>query len=370
MTPGLKSLASLVRDTRLARVPRQALLVQLDQLPAPMQRPRHRRLAREALIPLLDADRGRLHELPAGRLAVSWRGEAASNLRRAMEALDHLLAEVPAPAPRLDALARLFQLPEDGPALLAAARVGETADGTVRTPAATVPLDAATAGRVEAALAQADVERFTRRRPICALGACTQGAERLSLAWEERTLDLDEIAAELAPGCSLTANPHLFRRLARTLDRRLLALLATAGILDRAHPFALRLGPESLVSPEFLRFDASLPGRLRGEVVLGFTPGGVIADPTGFTFARDLARARGYKVLLRAAEAGALPLLALSRLELDLVQVAWPSAATVSELDAGGAQLVVEAVDSGAALDWARARRIPFVQGLAALPKA
>ena len=369
MTPGFESLASLVQDTRLARVSRQALLVRLDQLPAPMQRPHHRRLAREALFPLLDADRGRLHELPAGRLAVSWRGEAASNLRRVMEALDHLLAEAPARAPRLDTLARLFRLPEDGPALLAAACVGEATDRASRAPAATVPLDAATAGRVEADLAQADVERFTRRRPVCALGA-----EGLSLAWEERTLDPDEIAAELAPGRSLTANPHLFRRLARTLDRRLLALLGTAGILDRARPFGLRLGPESLVSPEFLRFDASLPGRLRGQVVIGFTPGDAIANPADFAFARDLARARGYKVLLRVVEADALPLLALSRMELDLIQVAWSPTATamaaVTELDTGGASLVVEAVDTGEALDWAQARRIPFVQGLAAPPKA
>ena len=363
MTPGIESLASLVQDTQLARVSRQALLLQLDKLPASMQRPHHRRLTREALVPLLDADRGCLHELPAGRLAVSWRGEAASNLRRAMEALDHLLADAPASAPRLDALARLFQLPEDGSALLAAVRVGETVDGTSRASAAAVPLDVATAGRVEADLAQADVERFTRRRPVCALGA-----ERLSLAWEERTLDLDEIASELTPGRSLTANPHLFRRLARTLDRRLLALLATAGLLDRARPFALRLRPESLVSPEFLRFDAKLPSRLRGHVVIGFTPGDVIASPADFTFARDLARARGYKVLLRAVEAGVLPLLALPRLDLDLVQVTWSSAAA-TELDTGGAGLVVEAVDTEAALDWAQARRIPFVQGLAALLK-
>lgn len=364
MTSGATSLAALVQDTQLAQVSRQVLLVQFDRLPPLMQRPHHRRLAREALIPLIDADHGCLHELPAGCLAASWRSEAAGNLRRAMEALDNLLAESPVRAPRLGALARLFQLPEDGPALLAAARVGETTlDRVSQRPAATAPLDVATASRVEADLARADVERFTRRRPVHALGAGP-----LTLAWEERMLDHDEIAAELAPGYSLTANPHLFRRLTRTLDRRLLSLLGSAGVLDRAGPFSLHLSAASLVSPEFLRFDANLPGRLRGQVSIGFAPGDVVASPTDFAFARDLARARGYKALLRVVDAGVLPLLAFPRLELDFLQVPW-SPAALAVLDTGGASLVVEAVDSAAALEWARAERIPFVQGSAALPK-
>ena len=44
-------------------------------------------------------------------------------------------------------------------------------------------------------------------------------------------------------------------------------------------------------------------------------------------------------------------------------------AAALAALNTGGASLVVEAVDSAAALEWARAERIPFVQGSAALPK-
>jgi hypothetical protein len=366
MNPSLDSLASLVRDTEVARVHRQALLVQFDQLPPLMQRPHHRRLARAALDPLLDADRSRLHELPGGRLAVSWRGEAADNLRQTMASLNYLLTRAPVATPPIEALARLFHLPQDGPALLAAVEGRKSAPKPrIVPPVQLAPLDAATVSRLEANLAQADIERFVRRRPVCAAGV-----ERLSLAWDERTLDYDEIAAELAPGRSLTADSFLFRRLSRTLDRRMLALLATAGVLDRASPFAMRLGPESLVSPEFLRFDANLPGRLRGQVVIGFTPGDVVANPADFAFARDFAKARRYKVLLRAVEATMLPVLALSRLELDFVQVTWSSVAMAANLDTAGARLVVEAVDTGAAVEWAQAHRIPFVQGRAAVPEA
>lgn len=363
MTPGLDSLASLVHDTQAASVARQVLLLRLDRLPAPLRRPHHRRLARAALDPLLDADRGCLHELPAGRLAITWRGDSPASLGRVMAALGHMLLDGPAGTPQLGALTHLFRLPQDGPALLAAATEGaDPGAPAVAAEVAEKPLEPATLARLEAGLAQADVERFARRRPVCALAP-----EGISLAWEERVLNLGEIAAELAPGYSLTADPWLFRRLARTLDRRMLALLATPGTLDRARPFGLRLGVESLVSPWFLRFDACLPARLRGRVVVGLTPADVLADPAGFAFARDFVRAHGYQVLLRVTPS-LVPTLALPRLGLDLLQIDWSAAVPSRPLDTSGVPLVVGDADEPAALDWARAHGAAFVQGRAALP--
>ena len=364
MTSGLDSLAALVQGTQSASVARQALLLRLDRLPAPLRRPHHRRLALAALEPLLDADRGCLHELPAGRLAISWRGDSPASLGRVMAALGHLLLDAPAGTPPLDTLTHLFRLPQDGQALIAAATEGADPGAPAAAAKADgVPLDPATLARLEAGLAQADVERFARRRPVCALSAAG-----LSLAWEERVLDLGEIAAELAPGYSLTADPWLFRRLARTLDRRMLVLTTMSGTLDRARPFALRLGVESLVSPWFLSFDAALPARLRGRIVVAIAPVDVLADPAGFTFARDFVRARGYRVMLRDVAASLLPVLVLPRLGVDLVQVGWSRQMTGTPQDTAGAALIVSGVDEPAALDWARLHGAGFVQGRAALP--
>lgn len=363
MTSGLDSLAALVHDTQVASVARHALLLRLDRLPSPLRRPHHRRLALAALDPLLDADRGRLHELPCGRLAVSWRGEAPASFGRAMAALGHLLVDGPAGTPSLGAFAHLFQLPQDGPALLAAAMEGSD-PGVPNLPAEDdPPLEPAAFARIEDALAHADLERFARRRPVCALTA-----DGLSPAWDERTLDLGELAAELAPGRSLTADPWLFRRLAPTLDRRMLALLTAPGALDRARPFSLRLAADSLVSPQFLRFDAALPARLRGQVTVALAPLDVLADPANFAFARDFVRARGYRVMLRDVAASTLPALVFERLGLDLVQLLWSAAVPGLPVNLGGAQLVLGGADEPAALDWARARGVPFVQGRAALP--
>jgi len=364
MTPGLDSLASLVHDTQTASVARQALLLRLDRLPAPLRRTHHQRLARAALDPLLNADRGCLHELPAGRLAITWRGDSPASLGRVMAALGHMLLDGPAGTPALGALTHLFRLPQDGPALLAAATEGAE-PGVPAAPALAdgLPLDAATLERLEASLVHANVERFVRRRPVCTLAAGS-----LSLAWEDCVLDLAEIAAELVPGRSLTADPWLFRRLTHTLDRRMLVLLAAPGALDRARPFGVRLGTQSLVSPAFLRFDSGLPARLRGRVVIALTPADVVADPAGFAFARDFVRTRGYRMLLRGVTPSLLPALALPRLGLDLVQIDWSASASGHPLDTGTTPLVVGRSDELAALDWARVHGAAFVQGRAALP--
>ena len=79
---------------------------------------------------------------------------------------------------------------------------------------------------------QADLARFARRKTIWRLGPGPPAA-----AWEHRTLSLAELGAELMPGCDLAGDPWLLRRLKRTLDRRVLALLASPGELASAGPF-------------------------------------------------------------------------------------------------------------------------------------
>ena len=127
----------------------------------------------------------------------------------------------------------------------------------------------------------------------------------------------------LAPERDLRADRWLFRRLTRTLDRRMLALLAVPGEVRAAGPFGLDLNVASILSPTFLRFDAGLPAALRGQLVLDLSPADVIADPASFLFARDFARARGYRLLLRGITAGLLDAFPLRRTGLDLLQLRW-----------------------------------------------
>ena len=370
---GLEALESLVRDCAASGVGRRALLLRTDALPPALSRPHHLRLAREALDPLTLADRARLHELPAGRLAISWRGESPSLLRQALDGLEALLQDAPLDAPGIPELVGVYALPTEGEALLREARAGMARGRSAPAPdilqpapvpVALAPLDAGALHEVEQRLALADMARFARRRPVCRLGP-----NGMQHAWDERYLSVPELIETVSPGRSPQTEPWLFRRLTRVLDRRMLALLGHADELRGAGPFSLALNVRSLLSPEFLRFDAGLPSGLRGRIVLELSPADILADPAAFGFARNFARARQYRVALGTVTAAQLPLLNLPGLEMDFIRLRWSA-----ELAACGrvlpdclpARWILAGADTQPSLDWGRDAGIGLFQGKAA----
>ena len=125
---GLAALRGLVRDCAASGVERRVLLRRADLLPPRLARPHHLRLMREALDPLLSAERARLHDLPAGRLAVAWRGPAPILLQQSLDAVQHLLGAGRIGPATAQGLVRLFDLPRDGAELLAAAGPADDAE--------------------------------------------------------------------------------------------------------------------------------------------------------------------------------------------------------------------------------------------------
>ena len=366
-----RQLEALVHETLSTATARQALLLRLSTLPRALAQPHHLRLAVEALEPLTMADRARLFVLPNHDAAVIWRGTASAALADSLSRLRTLFAGAPAspampdfdPAP----IARHLGLPEEADLLLAAITASRQPAAAPHPLPPNTPLDPAALTALEAALTRADLSRFARRRPVCALIP----GHGLKPAWESRRFSLTEIAETLAPDRDLTADPWLFRRLTRSLDRRMMALLTAPHELDGAGPFAVALNIASILSPAFLRFDAALPARLRGHVTIAVRPEDLLSDPPAFLFARDFTQARGYRILLAGippAIAGAFPPEATG---INHVELAWrPELATttLAMLSLPAANTVLAGVDTAAALDWARAQTIPYVTGLLAKP--
>lgn len=361
---GLEAITALVRGCASAEVGRRVLLLRADRLPPALARPHHVRLARAALDPLLRTSRAQLYDLPGNRVAVSWRGPAGGAVEAARDALAHLLADGPPGTPEPGSLLMLFALPQDGPALLEAVGLGRAAPAAPPRPAEAPPMDAATLASIEAQLAGADVARFARRKPVC-----EWRGDAMATAWEKRFLCAAELAATLAPDHDLRAESWLFRRLTRTLDHRMLSLLAAPGELRGAGPFSLNLNVLSILAPEFMRLDAALPAALRGRVVLDVHPADVLADPASFAFARGFARGRGYRVLLRGVTAALLPLLELDRLAPDLVQLRWcPALGRIDAVPWPSGRIVLSRADGADALDWGLAHGIRMFHGRAARP--
>lgn len=362
-------LRALVAESVASGVGRRALLLRLSRLPEDLARPHHLRLARAAIDPIAQADRARVFRLPHGDLVAVWRGEAAHALRVSLDAVSLLFAGDEDRLPDPGVLMQTLELPAEAGVLLAAI------DGAVHRddaaglpePGAGEPLDPATLSALEAALVQADISRFVRRRPVCARRL--EGGFRP--CWEMRTLSVSELAATLVPERAVRADPWLFRRLTRSLDRRMLALLSAPQELRGAGPFGFDLNVGALLSREFIRFDAALPPALRGQVVLGLRPADIMADPGAFLFARDFARARGYRLLLRDMTPDLLELIPPERAGLDLVGLRYGPELVchAEELPLPDPECVVLGrVETPEAVAWGRSRGIAFYQGRAALP--
>ena len=370
--PGLLVLADLVRDCSVSGVARRVLLLRTDLLPPKLSRPHHVRLAQEALEPLLRAERARSYVLAHGRMALSWRGDAAAPLRKALEALEHLLHDAPLEAPTVSELARVFELPLDGAALLAVAasagrhqaEVAEAAPPALPAPPRLLPpLSSAMLDAVEIRLANANVARFARRRLVYRLGL-----NEVTPAWESRLLSVRALMQELTPAHDAFADPWLLRRLSRMVDRRLMALLSSGPELRVAGPFSLGLNVGSVLSPEFLKFDGALPPGLRGQTLLELRPADVMADLAAYRFAGAFVRARGYKVVLRGIVPVLLELLDLQALEADFLELRWSPnlvGLDAARLQVGTARWVLSRADDPEALRWGRSMGIGLFQGAA-----
>lgn len=354
-------LDALIQSCASSGITRQALLLRTDRLPVALSRPHHLRLAEAALAPLLAISRAQMFHLPGPRYAVTWRGDADAVLMDVVDSLAHLLEDAPPNTPSLQELVFLFDLPQQGDLLQAAITEALATAAEPSLPPAP-PLDPAELALLEASLAQADVARFARRRPVW-----RTGRGEPAVAWEKRTLSVGELAAGLMPRHDIQADPWLFRRLTRTFDRRMLSLLAHSGELAGAGPFSLDLNIASLLSPEFLRFDTALPGGLRNRVVIELMPADIMADAAAFVFARGFARVRGYRMLLRGVTPALAAVMALPALELDYLQCDWSSELAAGPLPSGCAAecTMLAGVGDPAAIAWGARNGISLFQGSA-----
>ena len=360
-------LRELIDESVAAGIAREVIWFSLSLLPSPLAEPHHLRLADDVLAPLEAADRVRKFVLPNDDLVVTWRGPALDLVAQCEELVGHLFADEPSLLPEPRALLQRFHLPGDAASLQGKIALSQEDGDPILEPAPAIGavLTIARLALLEADLATANVARFARRRDVCV----RQDDGSFGPGWESRVLSIRELAETLAPEHDLRGDKWLFRRLTRSLDRRILSLLAAPEELRSAGPFGINLNVGSMLASDFMRFDEALPGRLRGHVVIGLDAADVMGDPAAFGFARDFARARQYRLMLRGLSPAGFALLPRARLGIDLVQIRWSPGWAESDIDLGDpADIVVAGTDGFAALDWGRLRGIRNFQGRIVAP--
>jgi len=349
------ALAALARNSVVAGVERQVLHIRLGRLASGLQHEHHHRLLREALAPMLRPSRARLFALPNGDL-VAAAPPGGGHLETVATMLGTLFAGA---AQRAVALLRL---PEQAAALMVTIEAAVAPVAPPPLPPCGAALTATDAAALERAVGTASLAAHLRCRPVMRITP-TCGAPELQ--WTEWRLALPTLCAALLPGLDLRAEPALARWLRGLLDRRLLAELARPEEVRRLGHAGLAVGLACLATPEFQRLDGALDQPGRARLVLGFAAEEVLADPEGFLAAREVCRARGYRLALELEDAATLALLPPERLGVDLVRLPWTPGLEARAMAAAvpPERLVLAAVDRAAGIAWGWEAGITLFEG-------
>lgn len=363
------ALAALARDCVTSGVERRVLHVRLSLVPARLREPRHARLVREALAPLLRPTRARLYELPGGDL-VALSPPPGEHQEEARRSLARLLPEIPA-----ETLLPVLRLPAEAARLLTIVEAALGLDDPACEPAAAAPSGLPPPGAAEMdaagrALVTANLAAFLRRQGLWRLAP--GNAEPELLRTELRPC-LPDLAAALLPGRDLTAAPWLARRFRHAAERRMLAELAHPQEARALGDACLPLCLASVLQTEFLRLDALLGPLGRARLLLCVPAADLLADPASFALLRRLSEARGWALaldepepeLLRLLRPGALEGLSL-RLRFTPMMLGGDAAARArldAALPAAREHVILAGADSPAAIAWGWQRGITRFMG-------
>lgn len=165
---------------------------------------------------------------------------------------------------------------------------------------------------------RADLSAIIRRQTACVMS--DNGLP--SPLFEETFVSIDDLQSVCTPDIDLLSDRWLFHYLTRTLDKRVLSALAKDGIRDDI-PFSINLNIGTVLSPEFRRFNDTVPAHLRGKFVIEIHKNDVFSDIGTYLFARDFLHERGYRLLLDGLTHHTLPFFDRVKLGLDLFKIYW-----------------------------------------------
>jgi hypothetical protein len=98
-------------------------------------------------------------------------------------------------------------------------------------------------------------------------------------------------------------------------------MLSRGDDTDLHASFSINLNVQTLLSPEFLDFDASLRMGSRGTIVVELQLVDIFADISGYLFARDFVREKGYRICLDGVTNNSISFVDRRKLGVDLVKV-------------------------------------------------
>jgi hypothetical protein len=226
-------------------------------------------------------------------------------------------------------------------------RVSAVVSAPKPAPAERLCIDGHQLGALVDAIQGADLSNLLRRQAIAALLPNNEP----HVVFRELYMSIADLRDMVMPGHEIAGDRWLFQHLTNTLDRRMLNLLVNSddGFLQSS--FSININVATLLSPDFLQFDAGLRSGARGTILLELQLVDIFADIGAYIFAREFAKERGYRLCLDGVSHHTLPFVDRNRLGLDFVKVTWrPEIADLDEERLGELRGLVGALGKARAI--------------------
>lgn len=389
MSEKLSSTEHLLFDAaqRLAKQPAgwRAVVIHLSRLRADNRRNHHIRIAVNTFESLIRQFDGQLYALAQGDVCFLCRGADLAALDNAVMKVRYLFGDDPLgndlDGSSGDAFASWYDLKVDFKRFYGFVEMVYeeqrqkqrrlSAIAGDRTEAPRVPMEPQALGELVRSIARADLSNLLRRQAVCAIS----GDEPPKPIFREVYVSIADLRDAVMPAYEIASDPWLFRHLTQTLDKRVLALLRRNDDSALAHSYSLNLNVATLLSPEFLAFDANLRTGARGSIVIEIEKVDIFADLGAYVFAREFVRERGYRLCLDGVTALTLPFIDRERLGLDLVKLFWspdmadhPDSDRARELEAaleraGRSRVILARCDGPEAVEFGQSLGIRLFQG-------
>ncbi len=188
------------------------------------------------------------------------------------------------------------------------------------------PLTPSVLGKLEDALSRTDLSNLVRHQAISAI----VGRSTPQQMFSEVFVSISDLRDIFIPDTNITSDAWLFQHLTETLDRRVLALMSTGHDRSLSGGFSINLNVRTILSDDFLNFDDSIAGGLRGAIVLEIQLFDILANVGAFLFARDFAKERGYRICVDGVTIDTLPLVNRTKIGADLIKLMWHESLTAA----------------------------------------
>jgi hypothetical protein len=304
---------------------RTGLHIHISALMPGYRKEHNLRIAAHMFDMYLGRSEGELFHLTSGDFFFIARGIQKVHLQRLVERLRSLFSEDPLISNSTeeksgfctiyDLGTQYSELLTDVKIMAAKARYySETATGPRK------PLDTHTLVQLEQILSRADITNYIRNQPVCVV----RNARSIYPVFDELYVSIEDLRANVCPEHTLTGDKWLFQYITQILDRRMLQYLAQndSPLQERVCSFNLNIS--TILSPEFLNFDANLTAKTRGgRIVIEIQKHDIFADMGAYAFAEQYLHEQTHRLSLDGITYQTLPFIDREKLRLDFIKLGW-----------------------------------------------